>query len=88
MTFANIVVVGVKQEVKIRVKLLVVRVKGFKDKLLKEPSGMRQVPLGGAGIRHGLHNHVFGFKAPGQLLAMLAALHKALCKVAACFGFF
>lgn len=56
-----------------------------KHELLEEPGGVRQVPLGWAGIGHRLQGGVFGAEASGQQTA--AGAHRPkLCEQGLCRG--
>ena len=56
------------------------------DERLEEPSSVRQMPLGRAGIRHGLQHLVFGGEWPGQFQRGLANLLVAASKRTAARG--
>src|SRR5205823_9602260 len=44
-----------------------VRMRGLNDKIIKEPTGMRQMPLGRAGVWHGLDDVILDFERLTQL---------------------
>ena len=52
-------VVGVEEVVEVRLKHLVPRHMGLQHQCLEKPGGVDQVPLGWAGVRHGLDALVF-----------------------------
>ena len=61
-------VVGVEQEGVVFVQPAIARLVGQQHEGLEEPGGMRAVPLGRAGIRHGLDALVLGRERRGQRL--------------------
>ena len=60
------VVVGVEEPVEVRVEVLVVGEEFAQDEGLKEPGGVGEVPLGGAGLRTGLDHDVFRRERGGE----------------------
>ncbi|MNQ39555.1 hypothetical protein D3C85_531800 [compost metagenome] len=59
MTRADGFVIGVEQVSEGRIERAITNDIFGQQKRLEEPGDMRHVPLGGAGIGHGLHDHVF-----------------------------
>src|SRR5262249_17167641 len=53
-------VVGIKKKRKPLVENLVSRIMGYQQKLLEEPCHMSTMPFGRTGVRHRLHDLVFG----------------------------
>ena len=60
------VVVGVEEPVEVGVEVLVAGEEVAEDEGLEEPGGVGEVPLGGAGLRTGLHHQVFGRERRGE----------------------
>ena len=60
-------VIGVEQKRKCLIKDLIVLRKRLENQAFKEPTGVGQVPFGGAGVWHGLNTLVLGAQWRGQL---------------------
>ena len=78
MLLAHGLVVAVEQHPEGRVKRLKTGLEALQHKGLEEPGHVRQVPLGGAGVGHGLHLAVSFGKRRGQRLGLGAHLHITL----------
>lgn len=75
---AHTVVVGVEQHPERRCKRLETGLVGFEHKGFKEPGGVGQVPLGGAGIGHGLRGAILGRQWGRQ--GQRAASHRGVAR--------
>ena len=71
-TVANRVVVGIEKIAERWMERTIVRHILRQKKSLEEPGGVRQVPFGGAGIRHGLQAVVFDRERSAQLPRRIA----------------
>ncbi|MCY1400822.1 hypothetical protein D9M71_159250 [compost metagenome] len=72
MARADGFVIGVEQVSKGRIERAVANDIFSQHKRLEEPGDMRHVPLGGAGIGHGLHDHVLRAERCRQALGAAA----------------
>ena len=52
----------------------------FEDKCFEKPGGMRQMPLGGADVGHGLHDAIFRFKVRAQRIGKIPSLMKTIAQ--------
>ena len=68
MLAPHALVVGVEEHAKRRVERAKALLVPLQDEGLEKPAGMRQVPFGGTGVRHGLHAAVLGRQRPRQRL--------------------
>ncbi len=62
----NEVVIAVEEKIVAGMHALVIRLEDRKHKLLEEPGGMREMPLGRTHVGHRLHHGVFRFEIGGE----------------------
>ena len=72
MPCADRLVIGVEQVAELAAERLVAVRVGQQHELLEEPGCVGAVPLGGAGVRHGLDALVLGRQVPAEPLGVVA----------------